>query len=125
MQRLPVLEYDTPLENLVRLRETPAFRRALDDLLEWKRDKAPAIVLAEDRKTAMGAAMRDFEKLTKAYAEAMESEGYKKAGSVGSIFFSLITGEPLGAIKEALVSFRELREPCWRKVSEMKCAPGG
>jgi len=31
--------------------------------------------------------MRDFDKLTKAYAEAMESEGYKKAGSVGSIFF--------------------------------------
>jgi hypothetical protein len=125
MQRLPVPDYDTPLENLVKLRGTRAFRRALNDLLEWKRDKAPAIVLAKDRKTAMAAAMRDFDKLTKAYAEAMESEGYKKAGSVGSIFFSLITAEPLGAIKEALVSFRELREPCWKKVSEMKCAPGG
>lgn len=43
--------------------------------------------LAEDKKDAIGAAMRDFDKLTKAYAEAMESEGYKKAGSVGSIFF--------------------------------------
>jgi len=125
MQRLPVPEYDTPLENLVRLRETPAFRRALDDLLEWKRDKAPAIVLAEDRKDAIVAAMRDFDKLTKAYAEAMESEGYKKAGSVGSIFLSLITGEPIGAVKEALVAFREVREPCWKKVSEMKCAPAG
>ncbi len=125
MQRLPVPEYDTPLENLVRLRETPAFRRALDDLLEWKRDKAPAIVLAEDRKNAIVAAMRDFDKLTKAYAAAMESEGYKKAGSVGSIFFSLITGEYIGAVKEALVTFREVREPCWKKVSEMKCAPAG
>ena len=125
MQRLPVPEYDTPLENLVRLRETPAFRRALDDLLEWKRDKAPAIVLAEDRKNAIVAAMRDFDKLTKAYAAAMESEGYKKAGSVGSIFFSLITGEYIGAVKEALVTFREVREPCWKEVSEMKCAPAG
>jgi len=125
MQRLPVPEYDTPLENLVKLRETPAFRRALNDLLEWKRDKAPAIVLAEDRKSAMVAAMRDFDRLTKAYAEAMESEGYKKAGSVGSIFFALITGEPVGAIKEVFVSFREVREACWKKVSEMKCAPGG
>jgi hypothetical protein len=125
MQRLPVPEYDTPLENLVRLRETPAFRRALDDLLEWKQNKAPAIVLAEDRRGAIVAAMRDFDKLTKAYADAMESEGYKKAGSVGSIFFSLITGEPLGAVKEGLVTFRELREPCWKKVSEMKCAPAG
>jgi hypothetical protein len=125
MQRLPVPEYDTPLENLVRLRETPAFRRALDDLLEWKQNKAPAIVLAEDRGGAIVAAMRDFDKLAKAYAEAMESEGYKKAGSVGSIFFSLITGEPLGAVKESLVTFRELREPCWKKVSDMKCAPAG
>lgn len=96
MQRLPVPEYDTPLESLVRLRETPAFRRALDDLLEWKRDKAPAIVLAEDRKTAMSAAMRDFDKLTKAYAEAMESEGYKNAGSVGSIFFPSLQESPSG-----------------------------
>lgn len=125
MQRLPVPEYDTPLENLVKLRENPAFRQALNDLLEWKRDKAPAIVLAEDRKTAMAAAMRDFDRLTRAYAEAIESEGYKKAGSVGSIFFALITGEPIGAIKETFVSFKEVREPCWKKVSELKCAPGG
>jgi hypothetical protein len=55
----------------------------------------------------------------------MESEGFKKAGSVGSVFFALITGEPMSALKEALVSFREVREPCWMKVSEMKCAPGG
>jgi hypothetical protein len=124
-QRLPVPDYDTPLENLVRLRQNPAFRRALEDLLEWKRDKAPAIVLAEDRKTAIEAAMRDFDRLTKTYASAMESEGHKKAGLVGSIFFALITGDPLGAIKEALVSFREVREPCWKKVAEMKCAPAG
>ena len=58
--------------------------------------------------------MRQFDRLTKAYAAAMESEGYKKMGSIGSIFFALITGEPLGAIKEALVSFRETREPCWK-----------
>jgi len=55
----------------------------------------------------------------------MESENYKKLGSVGSIFFALITGEIAGAIKESLVSFREVREPCWKKVSEMKCSPGG
>jgi hypothetical protein len=125
VQRLPVPEYDTPLENLVKLRGKPAFRKALDDLLEWKRDKAPAIVLAEDRKEAVVAAMRDFNKLTKTYAEVMESEGYRKAVSVGSIFFSFITGETIGAVKEALVAFREALEPCWKKVSEMKCAPGG
>lgn len=124
MQQLPVPDFDTPLENLVKLRGTRAFRIALDDLLEWKRKEAPGIFLASDRPRAMAAAMRDFARLTKKYAEAMESEGYKKAGSVASIFFSLFTGEPLGAIKEGLVSLRELREPCWKKLSETKCAPG-
>jgi hypothetical protein len=125
MQRLPVPEYDTPLENLIKLRRSPAFRTALDDLLEWKRDKAPAIVLAGDRQTAIASAMRDFDKLTKSYAAAMEDGGFKKAGTIGSIFFALFTGELLGAFKEGLVAFRELREPCWRQLSALKCAPGG
>ena len=107
------------------MRETASFRTALDDLLEWKRLQLPAIVLAENRPRALAAAMRDFDKYTKAYAEAMESEGHKKVGSVASIFFALCTGEMLGAITEGLVSFREVRGPCWKKVSEMKCAPGG
>lgn len=124
MQKLPIPEYTTPLQDLIRLRQKPAFRRALSDLLEWKREKAPAIFLSLDRKMAIEAAMRDFDRLTNAYAEAMESEGYKKAGSVASIFFSLVTGEILGAIREVVVSFREMREPCWKKLSAMKCAPG-
>ena len=44
---------------------------------------------------------------------------------MASIFFALFTGEVLGAIKEGLVSFREVHEPCWKRVSAMKCAPGG
>jgi hypothetical protein len=125
VQRLPVPEYDTPLENLIALRRSFAFRTALDYLLEWKRQRVPEIFLQPDHPKAIAAALRDFDRLTKAYAQAMESEGFKKAGSVGSIFFALFTGEILGAIKEGLVAFRELREPCWKKLSEMKCAPGG
>jgi hypothetical protein len=125
-QKLPVPEYDTPLANLIELRNKPAFRRALEDLLEWKRDKAPAIVLSNDRKNAIAAAMRDFDKLTKTYSEAMESAGHKKGESVISFLFTAITHpEPLGLIKESLVTFRALREPSWRKLSAMKCAPGG
>jgi hypothetical protein len=125
VQRLPVPEYDTLLEALIRLRGSVPFRRSLDDLLEWKRQRVPEIFLQPDHASALTAAMRDFDKLTKAYAEAMEAEGFKKAGSVGSIFFALFTGEFLGAVKEGLISVREIREPCWKKLSEMKCAPGG
>jgi hypothetical protein len=35
-------------------------------------------------------------KLTKAYADAMQSHGFKKFETVASIFFSLVTLEPLG-----------------------------
>ena len=125
LQRLPIPESDTPLENLLHLRTDIAFRTALNNLLEWKRLQVPAIVIRQDRPEAMAAALRDFDKLTKAYASAMESAGYRKAGSVASIFFAFAMGEILGGIKEGLVSFREVREPCWKKVSEMKCAPGG
>ena len=125
LQRLPVPDDDTPLENLVRLREKPAFRKTLEDLLEWKRLRIPMIVLEPNRRAAIAAAMSDFDRLTKAYAEAMEAEGFKKGKTVGSIFFSAITGDIFGSIKEGLVAFQETREPCWKKVSEMKCAPGG
>jgi len=57
--------------------------------------------------------------------EAMEPEGYKKAGSLRSIFSALVASEPLWALKELFVSFREMREPCRTKISRMKCAPGG
>lgn len=123
-QRLPVPDYDTPLENLVNLRRSSAFRTALNDLLEWKRQRVPQIFLQPDHPAAIHAALRDFDRLTTKYAAAMETEGFKKVGSVGSIFFALFSGEIIGAIKEGLISFRELREPCWKKLSELKCAPG-
>jgi hypothetical protein len=125
MQRLPVPDYDTPLENLIHLRNNPAFRTALADLLEWKRLRIPTIFFEANRPSALGAAMRDFDRLTQKYAEEMDSEGYKKVGTVASIFFGVVTGEIAGTIKEGLVSFSEVREPCWKKVSELKCAPGG
>jgi hypothetical protein len=125
LQRLPVPEFDTPLENLVRLRAKPAFRRALDDLLEWKRDRVPGIFLAPKRDEALTIAIREFDKLTEAYAKAMESAGFAKLGQVSSIFISLATGDIAGVIKEGLVSAREIKEPSWKKLSDLKCAPGG
>jgi hypothetical protein len=37
-------------------------------------------------------------------------------GSVESIFFAMVTGDFAGAIKQALISHREVRVPCWRNV---------
>ena len=48
MQRLPVPEWDTPFESLVRLRRNPAFRSALNDPLEWKREKGYGYVPGQD-----------------------------------------------------------------------------
>ena len=92
LQLLPVPEIDTPLENLMKLRDKPAFRNALTNLLEWKRVQAPAIFLSDNRPAEMSAALKDFDKLPKSYADAMEAEGFNKAGTIGSIFISAFTG---------------------------------
>ena len=57
LQRLPVPDDNTPLENLIGLRQKPAFKNALDNLLEWKRLIVPSIVLDTNRKEAIAAAM--------------------------------------------------------------------
>lgn len=123
-QSLPVPGDDIPLENLVRLRASPAFRQALEDLLEWKRQHIPAIVLEENRRQAMDEALLDFDKRAKEYARAMKDEGYHNAGKVASVFVTMLTGEAIGVIKEGLTTFCEVREPRWKKLSGMKCAPG-
>jgi hypothetical protein len=125
LQRLPVPHYDSSLEDLLRLREMPAFRSSLSDLLEWKRTQVLCISNEKDRKAGIANALRQFDEYTKRYAEVMQSEGYRKLGTVSSIFFSLCVGEFVGALKEGAVSFKEVREPCWKKVSELKCSPGG
>jgi hypothetical protein len=50
---------------------------------------------------------------------------HRKAGTVASIFFGFGERRVLGVIKEGLVSLIELREPTWKKMSQLKCAPGG
>jgi hypothetical protein len=125
-QRLPVPEHDTPFAELIKLRrENDAFRTALTEMLEWKRHRAREILGERHRAPEIAAALRDFDTYTKKYADAMRAAGHQKMVVVGSILISAAMLDVRGVIKEGLVSFRELREPSWKKVSEMKCAPGG
>jgi hypothetical protein len=115
-QRLPVPERDTPFAELIRLRrENDAFRTALTEMLEWKRHRAREILAEKDRASAIAAALRDFDNYTKKYADAMHAAGHQKMVVVGSILISAAMLDVPGVIKEGLVSFRELREPSWKK----------
>jgi hypothetical protein len=69
--------------------------------------------------------MKEFDEISKEYTKQMQAANYHKAAIVGSIFISVLTLDFVGALKEGLVSFNEWMEPSWKKVSEMKCAPGG
>ena len=125
-QRLPVPDQDTPLDDIIRLRnENAAFQTAVANMLEWKRGKAREVFGAPDRDQAVAAAMRDFDRITKEYAEAMDAAGHKRLASVASIFISAATGDVTGVIKEGLVSFCEFREPIWKSVADKKYAAGG
>jgi hypothetical protein len=62
-QMLPVPDYDTSLEDLVRLRESAGFQQAMQDLNEWKHLRIPAILLMPDHEAELRSALRDFNKL--------------------------------------------------------------
>jgi hypothetical protein len=124
-QHLPVPAQDTPLENLVRLRNDAAFQAARTKMLEWKRRGVQEILLAPDREQKIADQMKEFDALTKAYSKEMHAAGHHKMTVAVSIFISAVTAEWVGVFKEGAVSFSELREPSWKKVTQMDCAPGG
>jgi hypothetical protein len=125
VQRIPVPDDDTPLDDILWLRDSGAFKAALSNLLEWKQVQALVIAQSRDRKAALAAALEQFDRYTLDYAKAMEEAGFKKIIKVASIFFSPLLGDFVGAIKEGLVSYSEIREPCWKVVADRKCSPGG
>lgn len=126
MQRLIVPDDDTALEDLVRLRnDNAAFKHALQDLLEWKQTQVLVIAHAQDRRAQIEKTMKKFDDLTLQYAKAMEAAGFRRVVNVASIFISVATGDLIGAVKEGAVGYQEAIEPSWKKVSELKCAPGG
>jgi hypothetical protein len=126
MQRLIVPDDDTALEDLVRLRnDNAAFKQALQDLLDWKQTRVLVIAHAKNREAQIEQAIKEFDRLTLQYAKAMEAAGFRRVVNVASIFISAATGEIIGALKEGAVGYQEAIEPSWKKVAEMKCAPGG
>ena len=126
MQRLIVPDDDTALEDLVRLRnDNAAFKQALHDLLDWKQTRVLVIAHAKNREAQIEQAIKEFDRLTLQYAKAMEAAGFRRVVNVASIFISAATGEIIGALKEGAVGYQEAIEPSWKKVAEMKCAPGG
>jgi phage-related protein len=126
MQRLIVPDDDTALEDLVRLRnDNEAFQQALHDLLEWKQTQVLLIAHAENRGARIEKVMKDFDRLTGQYAKTMQAAGFRRVVNVASIFLSAATGDLIGAVKEGAVGYQESIEPSWKKISEMKCAPGG
>jgi hypothetical protein len=123
-QMLPVPDYDTPLEDLVRLRESAAFQQAMQDLNEWKRIRIPAILLIPDHEAELRGALSDFSKLADSYARAMEELKSKRKRNLGFIFVSVLSGEALGAVKEGATTYFEQRTPVWKELADRKCAPG-
>src|SRR5262245_15225437 len=123
-QRIPLPEFDTPLESLVRLRDDPGFQVARESLLAWIHTKMPAIVLSANKAAAVESALTELDKHARKYTIEMENAGFHKAGTISSILWTAGSA-PLAALWKGLTSWEELRQPCWRKLNEMQCAPGG
>jgi hypothetical protein len=131
---LPMPADDTPLENIVRLRNEPQFQDSLYHLRKWQTETVSELLHEADDERAMRAATRDFERWIREYNEAISDARMKKVEtaiiSVLAIGATLKTGAgpliaALAAIAPPLFSFRELVKPCWKEVAHKECAPAG
>ncbi len=124
-QTLPVPDHDTPLEDLVRMRESAAFQQAMNDLNDWKYLRIPAILLAPDHEAELRRAIQDFNKMADKYKAAMNEQQRTTPLKILSILVSAATGDAIGAIKEGATWVNESRTPRWMELAERKYAPGG
>jgi hypothetical protein len=124
-QTLPVPDHDTPLEDLIRMRESAAFQQAMKDLNEWKYLRIPAILLAPDHEGALRCAIHDFNEMADKYTAATKEQQRTTRVKILSILVSAATGDAVGVLKEGATWFNESRTPRWMELAERKCAPGG
>ena len=137
-QQLPLPADDTPLENIVRLREEKSFQESMRALRRWQDDVFLDLLKAQNNKDVREAtlqhAVNDLEKWMKQYKETLEDAKFKKVKtavvSVLGIAATLLTGAgplivTLAALAPPLFEFRDIVRPVWQSATNLECAPVG
>jgi hypothetical protein len=135
-EKLPVPEHDAPLEDICRLRESPAFAGSLRKLRLWQEEVMLDLLDAADneqkRKIVLRRASRQLDDWAEGYRNAMGEARFNKVESglsvlaaLGKLLSPIDAPGTLLEMPEKLVKARTVRRPCWKEVNEMPCAPAG
>lgn len=134
MHRLPVPASDTPLADLVELRQKESFIASLRKLRNWQRKVLPEIEAEQKKPSAIRNAMNDFDDAIARYSEAIHDANFKKVEvavctvlAVGTALAGLphVSLSVLAGVTPRLFSLRELMRPSWKQVAEKDCAIAG
>jgi len=133
-QQLPLPADDTPLENIVRLREEKSFQESMRALRRWQDDVFLDLLKAQNNKDVREAtlqhAVNDLEKWMKQYKETLEDAKFKKVKtavvSVLGIAATLLAGAgplivTLAALAPPLFEFRDIVRSGWGRLRIGRC----
>jgi hypothetical protein len=134
-QYLSVPCTDVPLQDLIALRQKPAFRSALEAMRKWE-DRVLPEVLSDKSPKKITAAANDFARMLGRYEEAMsEARFNKQKACVVSLLAvtagvaAAVAGGPaialLSAAAPALYALKDADKPSWKDVRDKDFAPAG
>ena len=131
---LPMPASETPLEDIIRLRQQPQFQDSLYQLRKWQTETVHDLLQQKNDPRILRIAAQDLERWIKQYNDAIAEVNLKKletgAISLLAVGAALAPGtgpfiKILAAIASPLFSFRKLIKPSWKEVSDKECALAG
>ena len=135
-RKIEVPTRDVPLEDIIQLRESPAFRNSLDEFRHWQDvvlTDAMRTVAQGRREQDIREALDQFDQWLAQYREIVRQHNVNKVENVVTLAFGvgvdLATGDWLIGILTSLPqlyrSSRAVVRPYWKEVAEKACVPAG
>ncbi len=135
MKHLPIPSDDTPLEEILRVRQSEHYQKALLAMRIWQMKTVGELLTNfSERKYKMAKA--EFEKGLQDYRDAMKDAGWEKL-ETGAISLLVVGGVLAGEIKEnplltalaelasPLFSIKKVIKPSWKHAQHDSFAPAG
>jgi hypothetical protein len=135
-QLISVPDENTPLEDIIKLRNKPSFQSARRSLRDWQIKKMPEI-LGEKSTRNIGIAKEEYVRMLMRYEEEMKNAKFKKKKilvtsllTLGSLF-SAAMGQTQTAIAlmagaaPNLFGIKEAFTPTWKDMRDKDYEPGG
>lgn len=138
LDKMPLPREDTPLEDIIRLRESKAFQESMRALRRWQNIIIRDLLATGDRsevwKATVQTAIDDLERQVTKYRKAMDDARFNKVEvgvvSILALGAALAAGggpviATLSALAPPAFKIKELIRPWWRQVNDEEFAAAG